>query len=163
MSVLIAVLVTLVPGPADSLSHEGIVPAPADKVWAAFTTREGLESWCVAHASVDLRLGGKMLTHYRKEGTIGDEGTIENTYLAYDPARMLSFKITKAPKGFPFTAPAEKVWTVVYFEPVGSDRTKVTIRMLGYDRTEASQQMRRFFDAGNKATLDALIAHFKKA
>src|SRR5947209_12000106 len=42
------------------LVHEGIVEAPVGKVWKAFTTKEGMQSWCVAHADIDLRIGGKM-------------------------------------------------------------------------------------------------------
>ncbi len=31
-----------------------------------------------------------------------DDKTIENTIIGYDPQHMLSFRVTKAPTGFPF-------------------------------------------------------------
>ncbi len=44
----------------DKLVTEGVIDAPAGQVWAALCTREGLESWNVAHADVDLKVGGLM-------------------------------------------------------------------------------------------------------
>ena len=62
----------------DALAHEGVVAAPVDKVWAAFTTREGQESWMVAHSDIELKVGGRMRTHYDPKGVLGDAKTIEN-------------------------------------------------------------------------------------
>ena len=47
----------------------------------------------MAHADVDLKVGGKMLTHYDPKGRIGDPDTIENTILSFEPKRMLSIKV----------------------------------------------------------------------
>src|SRR2546423_7715630 len=84
------------------LVHEGIVKAPIDQVWTAYTTKAGLESWMVAHAEIELKLGGKMKTRYDPKGTVDDAKAIENTILSYEPLHMVSFKVTKAPQGFPF-------------------------------------------------------------
>ena len=77
---------------SSELVTEGMIQAPVDAVWAAFTTKEGQESWNVAHAEIDLRIGGVMRTHYDAAGRIGDPNTIENTILcvraaadAHDP------------------------------------------------------------------------------
>ena len=80
------------------LVHEAIVNAPLDQVWAAYTTKTGLESWMVAHAEIDLKIGGKMKTRYDPKGTVDDLKAIENTILSYEPMHMFSFKVTKAPK-----------------------------------------------------------------
>ena len=64
-------------------------PRRLTTVWAAFTTKEGQESWNVAHAEIDLKIGGKMLTHYDPAGRIGDPNTIENIILCFEPRRML--------------------------------------------------------------------------
>ncbi len=142
---------------------EAIVDAPVAQVWHAFTTREGVESWMVAHAEVDFRVGGLVRTTYRKEGVIGDEGTIENAVLSFDPQRMFSMRIAKYPKGFPFVNAYKSTWSVVYFEPLGDNKTKVSIRMLGYTEDEESQKMRAFFVRGNQYTLDQLAAKFRAA
>src|SRR2546423_14589376 len=94
------------------VSNEAVINASLEDAWAAFTTSKGLESWCVAHAEVDLRIGGAMRTTYSKDGTVGDESTIVNTYLSYDPKRMISFRVTRFPKRFPFPKAVESMWTV---------------------------------------------------
>lgn len=138
------------------------VNAPPKDVWRAFTTKEGQESWQVSHAEIDLRIGGLMRTNYAKEGRIGDENTINNQILSYDPERMFSIRIVQPPQNFPFKKAAENVWTVVYFEPVDSQRTKVTVSMLGWEDTDESRKMREFFTTGNKWVLDKLKEHFQK-
>ncbi len=146
----------------EPLVASDIVNAAPAQVWQAFTTKEGLESWQVAHAEIDLRVGGLMRTHYDKAGRIGDENTIYNLILSYDPERMFSIRIVNPPQNFPFKQAAESVWTVVYFEPVEQDRTRVTVKMLGWNETDESQKMREFFAGGNRWVLDKLKEHFEK-
>ena len=64
------------------LVHEGMVNAPLAQVWAAYTTQAGLESWMVAHAEIDLKIGGTMKTRYDSKGTVHDSKAIENTILS---------------------------------------------------------------------------------
>ncbi len=138
---------------AGPLVHEGIVAAPIEQVWAAFTTRGGLESWMAPHAEIDLRVGGKMRTNYNAQGTIGDSETIENTILSLEPLRMLSIKATKPPESFPFKNSIGSMWSLIYFDSAGPAQTKLRIVGLGYDGSTESQQLRAFFDRGNAYTL----------
>lgn len=149
--------------PKDSTFCEAVIDAPRAKAWAAYTTKEGLESWCVAHASIDLRLGGIMKTRYDPAGELGDSKTIENEILAFDPEHMIVLKVKKAPDGFPFPTAVKKIWHVLYFEDADSGRTRVKCRGLGYAQDEESQKMRAFFAKGNAHTLEELSAHFKKS
>lgn len=142
------------------LVHEGVVEGPASEVWAAFTTGKGQESWMVAHSKMDLKVGGLMRTHYDPKGTIGDPRTIENTIISYDPERMLSIRVTKAPEGFPFPNAVKGMWTVIYFEPLGPQSTRVKIVGLGFGGDEESKKMRAFFDRGNAYTLKKLQERF---
>lgn len=146
----------------DVLRHEGIINAPVADVWAAFTTKEGIESWMVPHAEIDLRVGGLMRSHYDPKGVLGDENTIENTILTYEPLRMLSLKATKPPANFPFKAAIENTWSVIHFEPIGADRTRIVTIGLGYGDDEESRKMRSFFDQGNDWTLRQLAEKFSK-
>lgn len=145
-----------------TVTQEAVLPAPIAEVWNSFTTGAGQESWNVAHATVDLKVGGVMQTHYRKEGKLGDEGTIENTILSYDPLHMISFRVTRFPKGFPFPNAVKTLWHVLYFEAVDATHTKVTLRGLGYTDDTESQQMRSFFQAGNETTMKAWTNYFAK-
>jgi uncharacterized protein YndB with AHSA1/START domain len=149
-----------VQGEDGRLVHEGVVAAPLRDVWAAFTTKAGQESWMAAHSEVELKVGGLMRTHYDPKGTLGDPKTIENTIISYDPGRMLSIRVTKAPEGFPFPNAVKAMWTVIYFEAAGPQATRVRIVGLGFGGDEESKKMRAFFDRGNAFTLKKLQERF---
>jgi uncharacterized protein YndB with AHSA1/START domain len=138
------------------LVTEAVIDAPREQVWKAFATKEGQESWNVAHAEIDCRVGGKMLTHYDAQGKIGDSNTIENIILALDPGHMLTIQVGKPPAQFPFKEAIKSVWTVIYFEEVSSKQTRVRVVGNGYGADEESQKLRSFFDKGNSFTLQKL-------
>ncbi len=143
-----------------TLTHTVVVSAPVDEVWAAFTTKDGVESWMVPLAAIDLRDGGALRTHYDPNGTIGDANTIENTYLAIVPQRLLAFRCTKAPEGVWFKDLIADTWSIVTFEELAARSTRVTIVGVGYTDDPDSQRMREFFQSGNQQVMDALAAHF---
>ena len=130
---------------AKPLVHESVVNAPLDQVWATYTTKAGLESWMVAHAEIDLRVGGIMKTCYDPKGTVGGPKAIGNTILSYEPMRMFSFKVAKAPQGFPFPNAITNMWTVVYFEAKDDNTTRVRGVSLGFGGE--SIKMREFFQS----------------
>jgi uncharacterized protein YndB with AHSA1/START domain len=171
MLVSLAVLLTFMPARPDPVRaadlnpvvHSIVVDASASEVWKAWTTSEGAASWMVAQADIDLRIGGLMRTHYDKTGKLGDAGTIENQILSFDPERMLSIRTVKTPERFPFKKAIQSMWTVIYLEPVEAHKTRVTVRSLGFAADVESQQMRAFFDRGNKITVDALAARFRES
>lgn len=136
--------------------YETEINAGIDDVWTAFSTNEGLRSWMAPLVEIDLIVGGLIKANYNPDGKIGDENTIENTILAYDPKRMLSLKATKFPKGFPFVEAAKESWSVFYFSEISPAQTKITIVGLGYTDDEQSQKMHSFFEAANKYSMDKL-------
>jgi uncharacterized protein YndB with AHSA1/START domain len=142
---------------------EGIVDAPIEAVWKAFTTKEGMESWNVAHCEIDLKVGGKMLTHYDAKGVIGDPNTIENIVLAFEPMRMFAMRIGKPPDKFPFKEAAKSVWHVLLLEEAGPGHTRLRVTGLGYGADDESRKMRGFFESGNAYTLKKLQDHFAKS
>ncbi len=138
------------------LVHEADLDVPVSKVWDVFSTDEGFKNFGVAHAKIDFRIGGKMLSHYDPKGVIGDEGTIENTILAFEPQRMVAWHITKPPKGFPFMNAFKTTWSVATLTDLGDGRTHLRLTGLGYTADEESQKMRAFFEQGNAYVLDGL-------
>jgi uncharacterized protein YndB with AHSA1/START domain len=159
--VLLALLVAM-PSPspaADALVSEAVVNAPVEAVWNAWTTVEGIQSWMVAKTDIDLRVGGLWRTSYTRDADLAGDAAIHHRVLAFDPGRMLAFQTIKTPKNFPFANIAQ-TWTVVYLEPAGAGKAKVTVRMVGYGDDQESVKMRAFFEKGNKATLDALVKRF---
>ena len=164
--VLIVVGLSIVVGNVKSASleplvTEGIVNAPIADVWKVLTTKEGIESWMVMKTDIDLRPGGLWRTSYSKDSSLDDDAAIHHLILAYDPGRMLSYRTIKTPGNFPFPTAIQKTWTVVYLEPAGETRTKVTAHMLGFGEDEESRKMRAFFEAGNRTTMDNLQKRFR--
>jgi len=51
---------------------------------------------------------------------------------------------------------SKETWTVFYFAPVSTSRTKITVVGLGYTDSEQSQKMRSFFDGANEYSLKEL-------
>ena len=139
---------------------EGFINAPVAEVWQLFTTSEGYKATGVAQASIDLRIGGEMRTHYDPQGTLGDARTIVNEILAYEPERMLALRIKRAPADFPHKEATSGTWTVIYLNQAGENMTQVRIVGLGYTDTPASQAMRKFFEDGNRATLDHIAKRY---
>ncbi|HKQ18499.1 MAG TPA: hypothetical protein VJW75_02015, partial [Candidatus Eisenbacteria bacterium] len=42
----------------EPLVNEALVDGSVDEIWSLITTKEGMESWMVPHAEVNLRKGG---------------------------------------------------------------------------------------------------------
>ena len=145
----------------DPVVTEAVIAAPVAEVWKVWTTKEGIESWMVAKTDIDLRIGGTWRTSYNKSSNLDDDESIRHTILAFDPMKMFSMQTVKSPKGFRFPNAILKTWTVVYFEPLGESRTKVSAHMLGFTEDEESQKMRAFFEAGNRTTLDNLVKKYQ--
>ena len=146
---------------SESIVTEGVVGAPVTAVWNAWATTAGLKSWLAPHADIDLRIDGIMRANYDPKGTLGDAGTIENKVLAYEPERMFSIKVTKAPEKFPFRSRIGDMWTVLYFQPTLEGKTTLRIVGMGFGKDEESQKMKAFFEQGNAYTLTQLQKRFQ--
>ncbi len=142
------------------LIHEGLVEAPLTEVWNLWSSSEGLRLWMAPHAEIDLRVGGLMRANYNPEGKLGDSQTIVNTVLSFEPHRMISIKVAKAPEGFPFPNAITQMWSVIYFAAVDENRTAVREVSLGFSADTESQRMREFFDRGNATTMSQLQQYF---
>ena len=145
-----------------SFVNEGVIAAPIADVWRAWSTSDGYKRLGVALAAVDLRVGGLIRSRYAADGVLGDEQTIENEILAYEPPRMIAFRIHKTPANFPFKEAWKHTWTVVTLTPLPDGRTHVRGASLGYGNDQESVAMRRFFERGNQLTIDALTASFSR-
>ena len=147
---------------APSFVNEGDIPAPIQDVWKTWSTSEGYRALGVALADVDLRLGGLIRSRYSADGALGDEQTIENEIIAYEPPRMIAIRIHKTPANFPFKEAWKHTWTVVTLTPVDDKRTTIRVASMGFGSDPESQAMRRFFERGNAQTITTLIARFAK-
>jgi uncharacterized protein YndB with AHSA1/START domain len=119
-----------------------------------------MESWMVAHAEIELKVGGLMRTHYDPKGALGDPKTIVNQILSFEPERMLSIKVFKPPDDFPLPEAVKDTWTVIYFQPLEPGMTNVRIIGLGFSDEPDSQKLKEFFLRGNAWTLEQLQKKF---
>jgi uncharacterized protein YndB with AHSA1/START domain len=108
----------------------GTVAAPVDDVWHAWTTDDGARTWLSENTNIELRLGGPFEILFVMENPEGKRGSEGCTILSYLPREMLSFT-WNAPPQFEH-ARDRHTWVVVQFEPVGADRTHVTLTHLGW-------------------------------
>ena len=148
------------PDDAPSFINEGIVNAPVPEVWKVWTSGEGYRALGAAKADVDFRIGGLIRSHYSATGVLGDDGTIENRILAYEPQRMIAIRIDRPPKAFPFKEAWKRTWTVLTLTDTGNNRTHVRIASMGFGSDAESMAMRRFFETGNAYTVKTLQKHF---
>jgi uncharacterized protein YndB with AHSA1/START domain len=139
---------------------EGFINAPVAEVWGLFTTPAGYRKTGVAHAEIDLKIGGEIRSHYDPEGRLGDAETIVNEILAFEPERMLAVRVKQAPASFPHRDALAGTWTVLYFHPAGDDMTQVRIAGLGYTDSAQSQAVRQFFADGNRWTLEHIAKQY---
>jgi uncharacterized protein YndB with AHSA1/START domain len=151
------------PGDSSSFAQEAVLNAPVASVWKVWSTSEGYKQTGVAQAEVDLRVGGLIRSRYSAKGVLGDEETIENRILAYEPLRMIAFRIDRPPKSFPFKEAWKTTWFVVTLTDLGDGRTHIRAASMGFGTDEESMKMRKFFEDGNALTLGVLQRNFDSA
>ena len=148
--------------PLDLQRTSGAIAASAALIWSELTSSATLPAlWNVAHASIEPRLGGAILTHYDAAGTLGDARGIRHEILALDPGRMLAFR-TQAPDGAPefLKAWCEQGWHVLRLEPLGLERVRMTTTGCNYSGD--ASQAREFFVQGNAFVQAGIAKRFGK-
>jgi uncharacterized protein YndB with AHSA1/START domain len=139
-----------------------IVPAPAAKVWWAFTTDAGFTGWAVPVAHVTLRNDGMMESSYRLSSKIGDPDNIKNQIVAYVPERLLVIRNVHVPRGAPFVPGViGTIRTVFEFQDLGNGTTKLIESGVGYGDGRAYDDMYAHFRDGNAEEFAALIKMFR--
>lgn len=146
---------------APSFVNEGTVNAPVDQVWKIWTSGEGYKAVGVALADVDFRLDGLIRSRYSADGVLGDDGTIENRIIAYEPRRMIAIRIERPPRSFPFHEAWKHTWTVVTLTDAGNGRTHLRVASMGFGTDPESLAMKQFFIRGNQETLETIAKHFE--
>lgn len=141
-----------------TLCHEAVIDAPVAEVWRLFATTEGLSTWLAPVAAIDLRSGGVWESSYDRAARLGDAGNIRNRVIAFTPERLLIIQVASAPPGFPHADLVGELVTLMEFEPVDANHTRVRVSMLGYREGEGFDTLYGFFARGNAYTLDALTA-----
>lgn len=142
------------------LRHSAVLDAPVEKVWQAFTTREGLESLLGVKARMErFAVGASYQTNYNREAGPDDPGWITHHILSFEPEVMISGRFT-APANAPVAKVAEAVWTVTRFEALDPTRTRLTVTMCGWQSGPEWDKAYAFFERGNAWTLEQIKKKF---
>jgi len=145
-----------------TLAMETTVDASPAEVWQAIATPEGWQRWAAPVARLVPGAEDMLETSYAPDAKPGDATTIRQQFVAWIPGRMLAFRTTKAPDGFPNFDTYRKVVTVFELMPAGPGRTRIVLTAVNYPDTEAGKQLLGFFRQGNAEAMGKLRAALTK-
>jgi uncharacterized protein YndB with AHSA1/START domain len=162
---VLAVLVLLAASAASwaqerALNKSVVVPAPADAVWQAWTTREGIVSFFAPDAIVEPRVGGAFSIHFDPGAPAGSKGADDMRFMALQPPRMLSFQ-WNAPPSLP-AAREQRTLVIVRLTPVDERSTRVTLHHTGWGDGGEWDRAYTYFDRAWDAVLGNLRQRFEK-
>lgn len=142
-----------------TLTHEVVVPAPPEQVWRAVATIEGWREWAVPLARV-VPGSDRFETGYDPDAAPGAANTIEQQWITREQPRLVSFRTTRTPVGFPHAAVYLRVVNTFILEAEGSDATRVRLVGSGYAAGAEGDALIAFFREGNRSTLQQLHRRF---
>lgn len=143
-----------------TLSHEVVVAAPQADVWAAIATPEGWRTWAVPVSWTAADDPDSIESSYDRAARPGDPTIIRQHFLARLPGRLLVFRTTRAPQGFPHFETYARVTSFFALEPVDAGHTRVRLTGAGYADDEAGRALLGFFRDGNRISLERLRDRF---
>jgi uncharacterized protein YndB with AHSA1/START domain len=158
---VISVLDTLDDGSL-MLTQAFVINVPVNKVWEAYTTKEGWESWAVPKAEIDWKINGSIKTNYNPAGEIGDSTTITTHIINYIPEKLITLQ-AEITKNFPAFMKADEkdFYNIIEFIQTAPSRTKVVSYGLGYKNNQKYHDLLRFFIQGNEQTQLKLIKYLE--
>jgi uncharacterized protein YndB with AHSA1/START domain len=124
---------------------EVVVNAGVDKVWEAWTTTGGIESFFAPGCKIELRVAGAYEIYFNPAAPAGQRGGEGNVILAVQPQKMLAFT-WNAPPHLP-NVRQQHTSVVVRFKDLGSGQTKVTLTETGWGEGEEWDQAFTYFSS----------------
>jgi len=153
------------------LRNSIVIHTTVEKAWQAMATSDGMKTWNVHDAQIEMKMMGKYHTHY--SGKVGDPGTITNTILSYIPNRMFAIKLgypsnfavpdeTGKRVALPEVVKADSVFSVAEFEDLGNGTVRVSGTMVGFQSGREWDLLYNFFSRANDSELSALKKYLEK-
>ncbi|MDF1543868.1 MAG: SRPBCC domain-containing protein [bacterium] len=137
------------------------IAAPLKQVWAAWTTTEGITSWLVQEAEIDLRIGGAYELYFAIEAPKGSRGAEGCKVLSYAPQRMLSFSWNAPPTIPKLRKLGPCTWVVLEFEALDPNKTAIRFRQFGIKVGKEWDEYLAYFESAWPNVLAALKKHFQ--
>lgn len=141
------------------LLKEVVVPADLEKVWWAWTTAEGIQSFFASNNHVELHIGGPFEIYFNMEAPFGERGSEGCRVLSFLPKRMLSFEWNAPPSFGDLRYKHTQV--ILMFEPIDPEQTKVTLTQLGWGSGEDWDGVYNYFNRAWSFVLENLKKSFE--
>ena len=143
-----------------TLSHEVVVPAARDAVYAAVATPAGWRTWATPVSWVPADDADAIEGSYNPAARPGGTDLIRQHFVARLPGRLLVFRTVRAPQGFPHFDVYQRVTIFIELESVDAGHTRVRLTGTGYVDNEAGRLLFGFFRGGNSISLGRLRQRF---
>jgi len=143
------------------LTKEIEVPASRPDCWRLWTTTEGMTSFLVSDANIDLRPGGPLELYFAADAPPGQRGSEDCKILSYLPEKMLSFE-WNAPPSIPTRRDGERTWVIVEFEEIGPESTRVRLTHLGWGSGADWDEVYAYFDKAWEYVLESMKKYVEK-
>lgn len=143
-----------------SLIKEIIIPADRKKVWTAWTTKDGLETFFAPEVNIELQLFGHYEILFFPENEPGKRGAEGNRIMAIEPYRMFSFT-WDAPPHLP-NVRQQRTLVVLKFEKKDQEKTRVELCQTGWGDSQEWQAAYDYFSQAWEVVLERLKLRFEK-
>ena len=117
--------------------------------WRALTNEEGIKSFGVTVAHVEMKNGGVIEEGFSPDARLGGSDTIRHRIIAYLPERLLVLRNEQTPPGLPHAELYKTVVQVISIEPRGRGKSRLTISHTGYGAGAEYDALYSFFQSHN--------------
>ena len=145
------------------LRLETTIPVDKKEAWKLLTSADGWKKWAAPVVSIDLKVGGVILTNYDTTKTVNDSSTIRLPIINYIEGEMLTLKV-ELNNSFSLKAQQEdqNLQEIIQIIPVGKNNTKIVSSMIGWGIGEHWDKTYDFFTKGNEWTYEQIAKLYKK-
>lgn len=142
------------------LRGTGVVPAPIDSVWAAWTTEAGIRAFFAPGAHVEPRVDGAYEIFFDPSAAPGSRGADDMRVLAFEPPHRLAFT-WNAPPQFAHVR-GQRTFVVIELDAVDAAHTRLRFTQSGWGTGPEWDAVYDYFDqAWNGYVLPALVYRFR--
>lgn len=122
---------------------ETTINAPVPRVWQAWTTKQGLESFFAPKANIDLRVDGTLDILFNPDAPKGQRGAEGMRLLSIEPNKMLSFTWNNPPDMARIHN--QRTHVTIKLSPTGNRRTKLVLIHDGWGDGPLWDEAYRYF------------------
>jgi uncharacterized protein YndB with AHSA1/START domain len=141
---------------ARTIQESAVINAPVAILWKAFTDTEEFKRWNSPVAAIDLRVGGSLEASYDAKHALGDPDNIKHRIVTFLPNRLVVFQNIQAPRGLAGAAYFQQTVTVVDYQVLGPNQTRVTVSSTGWTADPKADHIYNFFRSGNAELLERM-------